>query len=77
MKNIKNCRFQLQPYPGVRFQDLTYLIESGLVSVNYDILIINVGTNYVNFCQLADFECYFNVLISVVKRYVNPSIVQK
>ena len=32
-----------------------------------------VGTNNVNLCQLVEFEYYYNVLISVVKRYVNPS----
>ena len=73
MKHVRNCQYHLQPYPGARIQDLTYFINSGLVSINYDIVIIHVGTNNVNFCQMADFEFYYNNLVSVVKRHVNPS----
>ena len=72
VKHVRNCSFHLQPYPGARIQDLTYFIDSGFVSLNYDVIIIHVGTNNVNFCQLADFEFYYNELVSVVKRYVKP-----
>ena len=50
-----------------------YLIKSGSASVNFDVVLIHVGSNNVNSCKLADFDYYYNQLITTDKRYTKPS----
>jgi len=49
------------------------LIKSGSAFVNFYVVLIHVGTNNVISCKLADFDYYYNQLITTVKRYTKPS----
>ena len=73
MKHIKTYHYVLQAFPGAKIEDIDYLIKSGSAVVNFDVVLIHVGTNNVNSCKLADFDYYYNQLIATVKRYIQPS----
>jgi Ni2+-binding GTPase involved in maturation of urease and hydrogenase len=65
----------MQPFPGADIWDIIYYTDAGIVKVNYDIIIIHVGTNNVCNHKLADFSYAYNVLITTVKRLSNLNIV--
>lgn len=54
---------------------MIYLLNNGSVKVNYDIILLHVGTNDVSRIELADFDIAYNVLISTVKKLAKPSSV--
>ena len=54
IKSLKRCT--LQPFPGADIRDIIYFIYAEIVKVNYDIIIIHVGTNNVCNNKLADFD---------------------
>jgi len=72
VKHIKNYHYVLQAFPGAKIEDVDYLIKSGSAFVNFDVVLIRVGNNNVNSCKLADFDYYYNQLITTVKRYTKP-----
>jgi hypothetical protein len=65
----------MQPFPGADIWDIIYYTDAGIVKVNYDIIIIHVGTNNVCNHKLADFSYAYNVLITTVKRLANLNVV--
>ena len=73
IKSLKRCT--QQPFPRADIWDIIYYIDAGIVQVNYDIIIIYVGTNNVCNHKLADFDYAYNVLITTVKRLENLTAV--
>ena len=65
----------MQLFPGADIWVIIYYIDAGIVKVNYDIIIIHVGTNNVCNHKLADFNYAYNVLITTVKRLANLNAV--
>jgi hypothetical protein len=65
----------MQQFPGADIWSIIYYIDAGIVKVNYDIIIIHVGTNNVCNHKLADFDYAYNVLITTVKRLANLTAV--
>ena len=72
-KHDKTIR--LQAFPGAHIWDIIYLLNCGRIQVNYDIILIHVGTNNVDSFQIADFDLAYNVLISTLKKLVRPNTV--
>lgn len=72
MKGIRGRRYLLQAFPGADIFDLEYYILNGYVRLDFDILLIHVGTNNINNCQIADFDYRFNRLISSIQRLLAP-----
>jgi hypothetical protein len=73
VKHIPNCHYYLQAYPGATIEDIDYFISSGSASVNFDIVLIHVGTNNANSCKLSDFDYLYNSLICTIMKFVKPS----
>ena len=75
VKHIPNCHYYLQAYPGATIEDVDYSISSGSVSVNFDIVLIHVGTNNVNSCKVADFDYLYNSLICTIMKFGSTKII--
>ena len=45
IKSLKCCT--LQPFPGADIWDIVYYLDAGIAKVNYDIIMIHVGSNNV------------------------------
>lgn len=65
----------MQANPGANIWDIINLINSRNIKVNYDILIVHVGTNHVGRYEVADFDIAYNVLISTLKRLTKPNAI--
>ncbi|CAC5383984.1 unnamed protein product [Mytilus coruscus] len=73
VKTIRRCH--LQAFPGANIWDIINLLNCGTIQVNYDIILMHVGTNNVGTYEVADFDIAYNVLISTIEKLVNPHTV--
>ncbi|XP_063439984.1 uncharacterized protein LOC134721138 isoform X2 [Mytilus trossulus] len=73
VKTIRRCH--LQAFPGANIWDMINLLNCGTIQVNYDIILIHVGTNNVGTYEIADFDIGYNVLISTIEKLVKPHTV--
>ncbi|XP_052062920.1 uncharacterized protein LOC127702665 [Mytilus californianus] len=73
VKTIRRCH--LQAFPGANIWDIINLLNCGTIQVNYDIILVHVGTNNVGTYEVADFDIAYNVLISTIEKLVKPHTV--
>ena len=73
VKTIRRCH--LQAFPGANIWDMINLLNCGTIQVNYDIIMMHVGTNNVGIYEIADFDIGYNVLISTIEKLVKPHTV--
>ncbi|XP_063424564.1 uncharacterized protein LOC134708169 [Mytilus trossulus] len=73
VKTVRRCH--LQAFPGANIWDMINLLNCGTIQVNYDIILIHVGTNNVGTYEIADFDIGYNVLISTIEKLVKPHTV--
>ncbi|CAG2241962.1 unnamed protein product [Mytilus edulis] len=73
VKTIRRCH--LQAFPRAHIWDIINLLNCGTIQVNYDIILMHVGTNNVGTYEVADFDIAYNVLISTIEKLVKPHTV--
>ena len=75
VKTLKNCR--LQAFPGAGIVDIEYYINKGWIKLNFDVIIIHIGTNDVCKFTIHEFDYWFNRLISIVnsRRSLNSKVI--
>lgn len=61
----------IRAFPGITISKLTSKLAKGAVNLNYDNIIIHVGTNDINSSSAGEISSLYSNLISVVKNFTD------
>ena len=64
----------IRSFPGMTIGQLTTKITNGCLNLNYDNVLVHVGTNDVNKYSAGEISSLFSNLISVIKSNIDSSI---
>lgn len=67
VKGLKGCT--LQAYSGACISDIIYNIKNGVTIVNFDVIIVHVGTNDIHTLNLSEFSFRLHKLISLIRHF--------
>ena len=71
-KYVKDIReTDVRAFPGLNISQLTTKISRGCINLNYDNILIHIGTNDINSYSAEEISSHFSNLISIVKTHAD------